>query len=204
MKFLKILILIFLCGFTHSQICNGTQSFTLTPPPPAGGYFPGTIVNVCYTMDGWIFNPAVAAEWLEGFAINLGPGWRNLTRGTPPADCFITTSGQWLWMTTTTSTNTAITVGPGWFYEFGGTTPPFNGNPGDDWGDFGETCIWSFCFDVTVVNSCNPLDLTIQVTAGGDGNWGSFTNISCTPTPFNIHNGNINPNLPSIGSINHN
>ena len=199
MKFLKTLFFIFLINSFYSQ-CVGIESFTLTPPPPAGGYLPGTVVNVCYTMDGWT---EINSNWLEGFDINLGNGWTNLTPGLPPDDCFITTSGQWLWMITTTSSTTGFTVGPGWFYEFGS---PGNLNPGDDFGDWDPngTCSWSFCFDITVVNSCNPLDLTIQVTAGGDGTWGSFSNLSCTPTPFNIYNGNINQTLPPVGPISHN
>ena len=204
MKFLKTLFFIFLINFFYSQSCHGIQSFTLNPPPPTAGYSPGTVVTVCYTMDGWNFNTAVSPEWLEGFSITLGPGWSNLTPGTPPADCFVTTSGHWIWSLTTTSTNSGLVTGPGWFYEYGAPAT-WNNNAGDDWGDFGDQCIWTFCFDVTVINSCNPLDLTIQVTAGGDGNWGSFTNITCVPTPFNIYNGNINPNpLPPLGPINHN
>ena len=75
MKFLKTLFFIFLINFFYSQPCNGSLSFTLTPPPPAAGYSPGTVVTVCYTMDGWNFSPAVASEWLEGFSITLGAGW---------------------------------------------------------------------------------------------------------------------------------
>jgi hypothetical protein len=205
MKFLKTLFFIFLINFFYSQPCNGIESFTLTPPPPAAGYSPGTVVTVCYTMDGWNFSPAVAAEWLEGFSITLGTGWTNLTPGAAPSDCNETPAdGQWIWSLTTTSTNSGNVAGPGWFYEYG--NPAFwNNNAGDDWGDYGANCQWSFCFDVTVVNSCNPLDLSIIVTAGGDGNWGSFSNISCAPNPFNIYNGNINPNpLPPLGPINHN
>ena len=195
MKTFILIILLFTFGVLHSQPCNGTESFTLTPPPPALGYTPGTVVTVCYTMDGWNMSPAVAAEWLEGFSVTLGAGWTNLTPGAP--------QGHWIWSLTTTSNNTGNVAGPGWFYEYG--DPAFwNNNAGDDWGDFGETCQWSFCFDVTVVNSCNPLDLTIAVTAGGDGNWGSFTNVSCAPNPFNIYNGNINPTLPNLGAISHN
>ncbi len=204
MKTFLFTILLFTYGVLYSQPCNGIQSFTLTPPPPATGYTPGTVVNVCYTMDGWNFNPAVAAEWIEGFSITLGPGWTNLTPGAPPGDCNETAAlGQWIWQLTTTSTNSGLVAGPGWFYEYG---DPFfwNNDAGDDWGDFGTNCQWTFCFDVTVVTTCNPLDLTIQVTAGGDGTWGSFSNISCTLNPFNIYNGNINPTLPNIGSISHN
>jgi hypothetical protein len=63
---------------------------------------------------------------------------------------------------TTTSSNSGNVVGPGWFYEYGNPAFWNNGNAGDDWGDFGTTCIWSFCFDVTVVPVCNSLDLTIK------------------------------------------
>ena len=110
MKFLKTLFFIFLINFFYSQSCHGIQSFTLTPPPPLTGYSPGTVVNVCYTMDGWNFNAATSPEWLEGFSITLGPGWSNLTPGVPPADCFVTTSGHWIWQLTTTSTNSGLTL----------------------------------------------------------------------------------------------
>ena len=200
MKFLKTLFFIFLINFFYSQ-CVGIESFTLTPPPPAAGYTPGTIVSVCYTMDGWN-GTNVGSNWLEGFDINLGPGWVNLTPGLPPANCN-GGGGQWLWMNTTTSSSTGITVGPGWFFEIG-SGGPIDGNPGNDWGDFGTTCIWTFCFDVTVAPVCTPDNLLIQVTAGADGTWGSWMNNACPQTPLNIYNGNINPTIPSIGPISHN
>jgi len=74
MKKFLFIVLLFAYGVSHSQPCNGTQSFTLTPPPPALGYTPGTVVTVCYTMDGWN-GTLVGSNWLEGFDINLGPGW---------------------------------------------------------------------------------------------------------------------------------
>ena len=152
-------------------------------------------------MNGWN-GTNVGSNWLEGFDINLGPGWVNLTPGLPPANCN-GGGGQWLWMNTTTSSSTGITVGPGWFFEIG-SGGPVDGNPGNDWGDFGTTCIWTFCFDVTVASVCTPDNLLIQVTAGADGTWGSWINNACPQTPLNIYNGNINPTIPSIGPISHN
>ena len=198
-KLVGLVLGVMLIFNVSAQNCTGTESFTLNPVPPTGGYTPGTIVNVCYTMDGWT---EVSSNWLEGFDINLGPGWTNLTPGLSPVDCFVASSGQWLWMLNTTSSTTGITVGPGWFYEFGS---PGNGNPGDDFGDWDPngTCSWSFCFTVEVIQTCNPLDLTIQVTAGGDGTWGGWTNNACVPVPFNIYNGNIQVVIPTTSNINH-
>ena len=97
MKRLFSIILAFFIAFQSIAQCVGTQTFTLTPPPPPGGYLPGTVVNVCYTMNGWN-GTNVQSNWLEGFDINLGPGWTGLTPGAPPANCN-GGGGQWLWMT---------------------------------------------------------------------------------------------------------
>lgn len=211
MKNFLIYILILLSNTLYGQ-CVGNQTVpgpTLNPPPPVNGYLPGTVVTVCYTMVGW---PGlnVQTNYLEGFVIDLGPGWTNLTPGTPPINCQ-GGGGNWLWLITTTSVFTGITVGPGWFFNSQqGCSPCNNALSGDDWGDFGS-CTWSFCFSVTVVNSCmsSPGDLLIQVTAGSDGTWGSWNNNGvpvnpCPPTPFTIYNGQINTNLPNISSISHN
>lgn len=181
--------------------CNGTQSATLTPPPPAGGYAPNTTVTVCYTMQNWL-GTNVGSNWLEGFDINLGAGWSSPTPQAPPINCQ-GGGGTWLWMNTVTSSVTGITTGPGWFFESpsGG---PTDGNPGNDWGDYGTSCSWSFCFTITTLNVCNPLNLLIQVTPYADGTMGSWTNNSCPQTPYTIYDGNINPQLPSIGNITHN
>ena len=153
-------------------------------------------------MNGWN-GLSFGSNWLEGFDINLGPGWTNLTPGIPPANCNGPASGgQWLWMNSVTSSATGITVGPGWFFEStqGG---PVDGNPGNDWGDFGN-CTWSFCFNVTVAQTCTPQNLLIQVTPGGDGTWGSWMYNSCQQTPFTIYNGVINTQPVTVGPISHN
>lgn len=203
MKKFLIFILLLINSFTYGQ-CVGTQTFTLNPPPPAGGYLPGTAVTVCYTMNNWPglnFN----TNWLEGFDINLGPGWTNLTPMGAPANCGgPSTGGNWLWLNTSTSVSTGITIGPGWFFNSQqGCFICNNAIAGDDWGDYGN-CVWNFCFQVTVANVCTPQNLLIQVTAGADGTWGSWTSNSCPTTPFTIYNGVINTTLPAITNINHN
>ena len=182
--------------------CAGTQSFSLTPAPPAGGYSPGTTVTVCYSMQNWN-GTLVQSNWLEGFSITLGPGWTGLTPSSPPTNC--SGNGNWLWLLTSTSASTGLTVGPGWFFNSQqGCSPCNNSQAGDDWGDFGTSCNWTFCFTVTVSNSCSPQNLLIQVTAGADGSWGSWSQAACPIAPFQVYNGNSNPQLPSLGTISHN
>jgi hypothetical protein len=197
---MRRLFLIFFICTVHNVFsqCVGTQSFTLTPAPPAGGYSPGTVVSVCYTMNGW---PGinVGSNWLEGFDINLGTGWTNIQPQSPPVNCQ-GGGGNWVWLTTNV-TPVGI-VGPGWFFD-SGISGPLNGNPADDWGDQGA-CAWTFCFQVTVANVCTPQSLLIQVTAGADGDWGSWINGLCPTIPFQIYNGSINTVLPGAMLINHN
>jgi hypothetical protein len=193
-KSICVILLIFLHFQSFSQ-CAGTQSFTITPSAPIGGYTPGTTVTVCYTMVGW---SAVGNNWLEGFDINLGSGWTNLTFINPPINCQ-GGSGVWVWKLT--NSTPSGTVGPGWFFD-SGISGPLNGNPSDDWGDFGN-CTWSFCFKVKVTSTCVPLSLLIQVTAGADGDWGNWTNNTCPTIPINIYNGTVNTVLPDLPSIYH-
>jgi hypothetical protein len=200
---MRNLILFVLSFFIFTQSysqCNGPQSFTMTPVAPAGGYLPGTTVTVCYTMSNYI---QTGSNWVEGFDLNLGSGWTSLTPITPPSNCGGAGSGgQWIWLNTSTSTALPITtVGPGYFFDLNS-----NGVAGDDFGDNNVGgCSWSFCFTVTVVNICTPQNLLIQITAGSDGVWGSYTSTSCdVTTPFTVYSGTSNPSLPTVGPINHN
>ena len=197
MKKLLLYLLLLLSIETSAQ-CVGNQTFTLNPAPPAGGYLPGTNVTVCYTMTGW---PGlnVGSNWLEGFDINLGPGWTNLQQIAAPVNCQ-GGGGNWVWMLNNFTPSGL--VGPGWFFD-SGISGPLNNNPSDDWGDSGS-CTWQFCFNVKVANVCTQQNLLIQVTAGADGDWGNWTNNTCPTTPFTIYNGVINTTLPSISNISHN
>lgn len=198
-KTLTIFILVLLSIKSNAQ-CAGTTSFTLTPTPPSGGYTPGTLVTVCFTMSGYT---QVGSNWFEGFDINLGPGWTSLTPLTAPANCGgSSTGGQWIWVNSVTSTTTPITtVGPGYFFDLN-----TDGNPGNDFGDNNTGgCVWTMCFRVTVASSCTPQNLLIQVTPGSDGVWGSFTSTSCdATTPITVYNGNTNPTPIIVGPISHN
>lgn len=197
-RIFSLLILLSLESYSGYGQCVGTQNFTLNPPPPATGYTPGTLVQVCYTMNGW---PGlnVGSNWLEGFDINLGPGWTNLVHFGPPNNCQ-GGAGQWVWVVNNFTPSGLI--GPGWFFD-SGISGPLNGNPADDWGDQGS-CLWNFCFQVTVANVCTPQNLLIQVTAGADGDWGNWVNGACPTTPYPIYNGQINTTLPGISQISHN
>jgi hypothetical protein len=138
------------------------------------------------------------SNWVEGFDINLGPGWTNLAPGAPPANCGgNATGGQWIWMNVN---NTPVgPVGPGWFFDLNN-----DGNPANDFGDSGS-CSWSFCFTVTVAQGCTPQNLLIQVIPGSDGLWGSWNSTACDLTnPFNVYNGNSSAQPVPLGPISHN
>ena len=197
MKVLLISILLFFYSVVFTQ-CNGVQSFTLTPPPVGNTYNAGQVVTMCYTMNGYT---QAGVNWIEGFDLNLGPGWASVTPQSAPANCGgNATGGQWVWNTSVTSTTTPIvTVGPGYFFDL-----TVDGNPGNDFGDSGN-CTWTFCVTLTVANVCTPQNLLIQVTPGSDGLWGSYTSSSCDlATPFNVFSGTINVVPIVLGPINHN
>lgn len=205
MRVFLFLFFTIICKLLISQ-CVGIQSFTINPLPPVGGYTPGSSITVCYTMQGWN-GVNVQSNWLEGFHVNIGPGWSSILPIGPPINCPEGGgAGNWLWLNTTTSSSTGITVGPGWFFNSQqGCFPCNNLIAGEDWGDFGINCTWSFCFTLTVSNLCIPQNLLIQVTAGADGTWGSWGNNTCPTIPLNIYNGTSDPqDLPPLGSIFHN
>lgn len=200
MKYLILIIFFTVKIFMFGQ-CAGTQSFTLTPAPVNNAYNPGQTVTLCYTLNSFT---ETNSNWFEGFDLNLGPGWSSVTPLTAPANCGgNSTGGQWVWKTTVTSTTTpVVTVGPGYFFD-----RTIDGNPGNDFGDSQSSgpCSWSFCVTLTVANVCTPQNLLIQVTAGPDGLWGSYTSSACDAvTPNTVFNGTINIAPLVLGPINHN
>ena len=124
-QFLLSLFLILISVSTFSQ-CAGDISYTLSVPPSANNtYPPGTVVELCITMDGWNGN-SQGSNWFEGFYIALGGGWQTVTPTLIPQDADAV-SGTWIWTTLTTSTNGA-TSGPGFFFE--GPAGPSKKKPG--------------------------------------------------------------------------
>ena len=186
----NILFLLFLIPNIIIAQCAGVQSATLSPLPTNGTtYEPGTVVTMCYTMDGWN-GTNFGANWVEGFGINLGPGWVSYSPVTPPDDCGgASLPQQWYWMESVTNNSGTLTVGPGYFYE--GPTGPTDGNPGNDWGDFGTNCLWTFCVQLQVTDQCDPLSLLIEVTPYADGTMGSWNNEACFDGPYVAFNGTV-------------
>ena len=184
-----ILFLLLLIPNIILSQCAGLQSATLSPLPVNGNYEPGTVVTMCYTMNGWN-GTNFSSNWIEGFGITLGPGWVSYSPISGPDDCSgATLPQQWLWFESVTNNSGTLTVGPGYFYE--GPTGPIDGNPGNDWGDFGTTCLWTFCIQLQVSDECNPLSLLIEVTPYADGTMGSWGNEACFDGPYQVFNGTI-------------
>ena len=152
----------------------GPSTYTLNPQPVNGQYSTGTVVTMCYTMTG--FGGCGTAEWFEGFDLDLGPGWVNVTPVTAPADCGGAAGGGQGWIYLTTNNTAVGPVGPGYFYE--GPTGPIDGNPSNDWGDAGN-CTWSFCVNLTVANTASAGSLSVSVNAASDGYWGSWGGNGC-------------------------
>lgn len=162
--------------------CAGTETYTSNPAPSANTYFTGTTVTFCYTIAGFSQN---GANWLDGLIITLGPGWdaASLTPVQIPFSC--DGMGQWLWEQSVVSSANGGTYGPGFFYDWN-----FDADldPGNDFGDYTVTgvCQWTMCFSVAVNPACTSSDLSIYITAAGDGTVGSWANASCPGIPFPI------------------
>ena len=167
--------------------CAGVQSATLNPLPVNGNYEPGTVVTMCYTMTGWN-GTNFGSNWIEGFGLTLGPGWVSYNPVSGPDDCGGAVPPQgWLWSESVTNNTGTLTVGPGYFYE--GPQGTIDGNTGNDWGDFGIDCLWSFCVQLQVTDQCDPLSLLIQVTPYADGTMGSWGTESCFEAPYVVFSG---------------
>ena len=186
--------------------CMGTENFNVNPAPVNGGYAPGTPVQFCITYNNW--NTNIGTNWLEGFDLNLGPGWdlTTLIPVTYPANNGGNgTGGQWLWIPGTFNGNPLSSggagnqFGPGFFFDLN-----TNGQTSDDWGDFG-TGPWTLCFSV-VVGPTVGASLSVQVSPVSDGYAGSWGTNGCNGFyPAQLSPGSIVTGcnvLPAINSNN--
>jgi gliding motility-associated-like protein len=156
--------------------CTGAQSFTITPNP-GGTCTPGEVYTICYTMNGY---NQLGANWVDGFEVNLSGPWQgNPVPVSPPANCN-GGAGSWIWSNNVTGSFSGQSHGPGYFFDL---NP--DGNPGNDYGDNGPDCTWTFCFDVTVGNTPGA-NISVGVTALSDGEVGSWGSTACNGSNFPI------------------
>lgn len=181
MMFKKYILSLFsvLTFFISYSQCSGPVNIDYINPGPSATntYPPNSTVEVCVTMTGWD-GTATGSNWLEGFGLNLGVGWISVTPLVFPEDCDAVagTTNSWLWVPSVTSSETGNTAGPGFFFE--GPSGPLDGDPGNDFGDYGTTCNWSFCFLLTA-DSLPNVDLSMSVSVYSDGDMGSWGNPDC-------------------------
>jgi len=192
MKTIVLYLLLVLLSISVDAQCAGNISYTLDVPPNGDNtYSPGTVIELCVTMDGWNGN-GQGSNWFEGFGLTLGSGWVSSTPTLTPNDAGADNSGDWLWVNTAASSQTGLTVGPGFFFE--GPSGPTDGDPGNDWGDncSSGNCTWSFCVSLTA-DITDGLPLDIQVTPYADGTMGSWGNPACVgqDPPVSIFDGEI-------------
>ncbi len=196
------------CGFNMSiknrndcsQCLLAAEMFSISPLPVNGVYNAGQSVNFCYRVNSY---NQTTANWLHGVVPTFGPGWSNIGPVGQPQDCNGASSNpneKWVWVNSVTSTNSGLTVGPGWFYETsqGGVTPASNPPlPGNNWGDANpnNNCVWTFCFQATVGN-CPPLsngdELNLSIETYGDSETGSWTSEACEEDPVYTFSAEIN------------
>jgi gliding motility-associated-like protein len=190
----KIFLLLLLIPNIVIGQCSGNLSYTLSiPPGPNNTYPPGSVVELCVTMDGWNGNDQ-GSNWFEGFYLALGWGWQTVTPTLYPEDAE-EASGAWIWATSTASPNGA-TAGNGFYFE--GPSGPTDGNPGNDWGDScpSTTCVWSCCVELIAQNGNPGADLHIGVIPYSDGTMGSWNIQTCNEVQTIFFEGSIGCFVP--------
>lgn len=168
---LVIAALMMLVVNTASAQCVSNESISFSPAPVGGVYAPGTIVQICYSVD----YAQSTASWVDGFEVVAGTSWSNIQPITAPSACATAGAGQWIWQTSLTATGSGLTFGQGYYYD-----TDLDGDGGNDDGDAGN-CAIGFCVQAEVVDN---VDLNFQVTTGGDGSMGSYTGADCVLVPF--------------------
>ncbi|MEM9836309.1 MAG: PKD domain-containing protein, partial [Bacteroidota bacterium] len=172
--------------------CTGTDEYTFVanPPLPTGGsYTPGTVVNMCFTLDGYT---NVNANWVHSILPTFGPGYdlSTLMPSGQPVSC---NGGTWVWSDSFNSCRTNGSddgpFGPGWGFDSGaglgagcGATAN-DGDPGNNYGDGPGFCLRTFCWDITTVApgaSCVNEAFIVRVEVNPDFETGSFTSDACT------------------------
>ena len=165
--------------FSARSQCLGPQSYNLSP---AGPYSPGQVVTVEYTLSSFVqYN----LNWIIAFDLDLGPGWINPTSIVSPANSNTNSSagtGYWQWDNQNTYPS-GLNFGPGWRF--------INTAGNNNWGS-SSTGPFVMTFQVTVGPSCDPDDLSIDMSVIGDCQTGGWSNGDCCPiVPYSIYSGSI-------------
>lgn len=177
------IILILKNEVAYSQ-CAVTENFTSSPLPVNNTYPTGTTVTFCYTLVGFSQS---GSNWVDGFIIDFGNGWdaNSLTAVSEPNSCY--GWGEWGFELSDTSSGSGGIFGPGFYFDvYDVATGLLDGNPGNDFGDYSPTgtCQWNLCFSLTVNPTCTNSDLSVSITAAGDGLVGSWISNDCPGIPF--------------------
>ncbi len=198
MKNLVLLFLfILLSGTIHSQSnCVGAVSMTLSPSQPAGGYAPGTTVDICISITDYAQS---SASWIHGVGVSFGSGWdlNSINPYSPALSC--DGQGSWDWYNSCTSNGTGLVFGPGFYYDNPAGSPGGNldGIPGNNFGDNCQMHTWNFCLTIqTNSNVIGTIPLTGHVTITSDGVTGVWGNMGCN-TEYHSFNSLLGTSLCS-------
>jgi PKD repeat protein len=180
--------------------CLRVDHLEVSPPPDVLDfqgqeilyYPPGTSVYFCYTIEQW---NSVNNNWLHSVEIEFGEAW-DLTTLIPfvPESC--NSNGEWDWYNDWLSCNTGDEFGPGFAYDASNglrcDATPYDGLPGNNWGDGSFFCGIDFCWQISV-KSCEQIsdemistDLDVSITALADSQSGSYLSLRCDQNPDEV------------------
>ena len=165
--------------------CLTEASLVATPPPVNGAYSPGQTVTFCYTISTY---NQVNTNWLHGVQITYGAGW-NMVSQSPPQSC----DGNGAWSYIASGTNIPTGFGPGFYYNSNlGCANCDPNDPEDNFGDANaSSCDLQFCWTMQVDAACPASSLNVTVNTSGDGESGSWSNLSCQ----NDSESSLDPNM---------
>jgi len=167
----------FTISVQNNQECGDclTQfSLVASPAPVNGAYYPGQTVTFCYTINTY---NQLNTNWLHGVQVAFGAGW-NMISTAPPGGC---STGSWVWKPTGIGTVNGTNWGTGFYFESNlGCNNCNTSNPGDNYGDANaSSCDLQFCWTMQVDAACPASSLNVTVNTSGDGESGSWSNLSC-------------------------
>jgi gliding motility-associated-like protein len=171
--------------------CLTQASLVANPPPVNGYYYPGQTVTFCYTV--FTYNQ-VNTNWFHGVQLNFGAGW-NMVSQSPPPGC---SAGSWNYYPTGIGNVNGTNWGPGFYFESNlGCNNCNTSNPGDNYGDASASnCDLQFCWTMQVDAACPASSLNVTVNTSGDGESGSWSNLSCQGDAASSFDPNMSCCLP--------